>query len=108
MIFNFIKIKFKTKMKKQKSKLTWLFLGLMATGIFSCSKDVQNPLIEKEKSGEVVAGAYTQLGRKLENPYSVKNMRKAAALLTRKRNVEMPPTMSQTLNQRRLRLLICI
>lgn len=72
---------------QMKNKLQFLILFLAGILLYSCQNTIENETEEVislkeelslESDGQIV------LGEKLENPYSVENMRKAYAFLTNK------------------------
>ena len=61
-------------MRKQLNFLKLFLLGLSFVTVFSCSNE---PNLTESSNSSYDKEAYLKLGTKLENPYSVKNMKKA-------------------------------
>ena len=63
---------------KHKNSYRLLILALMGIFIYSCQKEEPSPIESAQVENEQInMSGMTQLGKKLENPYSVTNMKRA-------------------------------
>ncbi len=86
---------------KHKASFRLLILTLIGIMVYSCQKDDLNTPVPKKNLGEELASesdGQIILGEKLENPYSVKNMRLALKSLKEKQKKSSKRYAAKTLN----------